>query len=416
MKIRPISINRKKISWLLEQELDIKLEALNHHLDITRMLINDILEDEMLSFTGPRYSHQKPHDSKYSRWGFNPGSVKIGDRKIKVDVPRIYDKEEKRNISLENYSKMKELEAIDDRLLKAIILGLSTRDYNQVVGNLMDSFGLSHSSVSSEFIEKSSKKLESFENRDLSIHSFVSIFIDGKYLAKEQIIIALGITDKGDKIPLGFIQSTTENSTSIKQFLSRLIERGLYYEEGLLFVIDGSKGILKAIQDTFGDYAVIQRCQWHKRENIISYLNENIQDSYRRRINAAYRSDKYEEAKQLLDEIHRDLKVENLSAARSLKEGLDETLTLHRLGLITEFGRSFSTTNCIESINSLIEKYLKKVKYWQNSSQRHRWVACALLEIEQRMRKVNNYKNLSKMKSALRKEMVKREKIVREVA
>ena len=158
MKIRPISINRKKISWLLEQELDIKLEALNHHLDITRMLINDILEDEMLSFTGPRYSHLKPHDSKYSRWGFNPGSVKIGDRKIKVDVPRIYDKEEKRNISLENYSKMKELEAIDDRLLKAIILGLSTRDYNQVVGNLMDSFGLSHSSVSSEFIEKSSKK------------------------------------------------------------------------------------------------------------------------------------------------------------------------------------------------------------------------------------------------------------------
>jgi len=416
MKIRPISINRKKISWLLEQELDIKLEALNHHLDITRMLINDILEDEMLSFTGPRYSHLKPHDSKYSRWGFNPGSVKIGDRKIKVDVPRIYDKEEKRNISLENYSRMKELEAIDDRLLKAIILGLSTRDYNQVVGNLMDSFGLSHSSVSSEFIEKSSKKLEAFENRDLSIHSFVSIFIDGKYLAKEQIIIALGITDKGDKIPLGFIQSTTENSTSIKQFLSRLIERGLFYEEGLLFVIDGSKGILKAIRDTFGDYAVIQRCQWHKRENIISYLNDNIQDSYRRRMNAAYRSDKYEEAKQLLDEIHRDLKVENLSAARSLKEGLDETLTLHRLGLITEFGRSFSTTNCIESINSLIEKYLKKVKYWQNSSQRHRWVACALLEIEQRMRKVNNYKNLSKMKSALRKEMVKREKIVREVA
>ena len=416
MKIRPISINRKKISWLLEQELDIKLEALNHHLDITRMLINDILEDEMLSFTGPRYSHLKPHDSKYSRWGFNPGSVKIGDRKIKVDVPRIYDKEEKRNISLENYSRMKELEAIDDRLLKAIILGLSTRDYNQVVGNLMDSFGLSHSSVSSEFIEKSSKKLEAFENRDLSIHSFVSIFIDGKYLAKEQIIIALGITDKGDKIPLGFIQSTTENSTSIKQFLSRLIERGLFYEEGLIFVIDGSKGILKAIRDTFGDYAVIQRCQWHKRENIISYLNDNIQDSYRRRMNAAYRSDKYDEAKQLLDEIHRDLKVENLSAARSLKEGFDETLTLHRLGLITEFGRSFSTTNCIESINSLIEKYLKKVKYWQNSSQRHRWVACALLEIEQRMRKVNNYKNLSKMKSALRKEMVKREKIVREVA
>jgi putative transposase len=190
----------------------------------------------------------------------------------------------------------------------------------------------------------------------------------------------------------------------------------IYYQEGLLFVVDGSKEISKPIHETFGDYAIIQRWQWHKRENILSYLNEHIQDSYRRRINRAYKADTYQEAKQMLDEIHKDLKGENLSAALSLEEGLEETLTLHRLGLMEEFGLSFWTTNCIENINSLIEKYLKKVKHWQNSSQRHRWIACALFEIEQRMRKVNNYKNLSKMKSAIRNEVVKKGKTVKEVA
>jgi len=415
-KVKTTSINRKKISWLLEQDLSIKLEALQHHLDISRMLVNDILEDEVISYSGIRYSHDKPNNGRYSRWGFNPGSVKIGDQRIPVEVPRLYDNNDKCNKPLDTYEKLREIQSIDDRVLKAVLLGLSTRDYDQVIRNLLDSFGLSHSSVSNEFIEQSSKKLEEFENRDLSEYDFVSLFIDGKYLAKEQIIIVLGITMQGDKIPIAFIQSTTENSKSIKELLSNLVSRGLRYEDGLLCVIDGSKGLCKAIKEVFGEYALIQRCQWHKRENVLSYLNDSKQDNYRRRINKAYRAEDYHEARKLLREIINDLKPENLSASRSLEEGLEETLTLHRLGLIEYFGRSFSSTNCIENLNSQIEKYLRKVKHWKTSSQRYRWVACALFDIEQHMKKVHNYRKLPEMRVKLQQELRKKRLVVKEVA
>jgi transposase-like protein len=405
MKVKRTTVNRKKISWLLEQDLDVKIEALQHHLDISRMLVNDILEDEVRNYTGDRYSHDKPYDGRYSRWGTNPGSIKLGDRRIRLSVPRLYDKETGCNKPLDTYTKIREIETIDDRILKAVLLGLSTRDYEQVIGNLLDGFGLSSSSVSKEFIEQSSQRLESFENRDLSDYDLVSLFIDGKYLAKEQIIIVLGVTIKGDKIPIGFVQSNSENSNVIKELLSSLMERGLRYEEGLLCVIDGSKGIYKAIKETFGNYALIHRCHWHKRENVLKYLNENKQDHYRRRINKAYRSDDYDEARKLIKEIISDLKVENLSASRSMEEGLEETLTLHRLGLIVDFGRSFSTTNCIENLNSQIEKYLRKVKHWKTSSQKYRWVASALFDIENRMRKVNNYSKLLEMRNKIKQEL-----------
>jgi len=415
-KIKTISINRKKLSWLLEQDLQTKLAILNNHLEISRMLVNDILEDEVKSYSGSWYSHDKPHNSRYSRWGFNPGSVKIGDQRIPVDVPRVYDKYSGCNKQLGNYEQLKEIPAIDEGVLKAVLLGLSTRDYNQVMCNLLDSFGLSHSSVSREFIEQSSKKLEAFEKRDLSEYDFVSLFIDGKYLAKEQIIIVLGVTMQGDKIPIGFIQSTTENARSIKELLGNLINRGLQYDEGLLIVIDGSKGLYKAVKEVFGEYAVIQRCQWHKRENVISYLSESKKEHYRKRINKAYRNENYEEAKELLREIIKDLKSDNMSAAASLEEGFEETLTLHRLGLMEDFGRSFASTNCIESLNSQIEKYLKKVKYWKSSDQRYRWVSAALIEIEHRMRKVNNYQKLSEMKVKIQQKLSEKGIVAAEVA
>ncbi len=416
MKVKRYSINRKKISWLLEQDLDVKLEAMQHHLDITRMLINDILEDEVINHTGTRYSHYKPNDGRYSRWGFNPGSVKIGNQRIPVSVPRMYDNETKRNKSLHTYVKLREIGEVSDSVLKAMLLGLSARDYEPVVKNLLDSFGLSHSSVSKEFIEQSSEKLKQFENRDINEHDFVALFIDGKYLAKEQIIIVLGLTIKGDKIPIGFVQAATENSKVIKELLVSLIERGLNYTEGLLCIIDGSKGIRKAIKEVFGSYAVIQRCQWHKRENVIGYLNESKQDHYKRRINKAYNTEDYLEAKKYLQEIINDLKTDNLGASRSLEEGLEETLTLHRLGLTEYFGRSFSTTNCIENLNSQIMKYLRKVKYWKTSTQKYRWVASALLEIEQRMKKVHNYKHLFEMREKLQAEIEKQHIAMTEVA
>lgn len=416
MKVKRTSINRNKISWLLDQELDVKMQALQHHLDISRMLVNDVLEDEVRQFTGGRYKHDKPNNGQYSRWGYNRGSIKLGHQRVPIDVPRIYDNENKCNKSLESYGKLRELQEIDDRVLKAVLLGLSTRDYEPVIKNMMDSFGISHSSVSKEFIEQSSQRLEAFENRSLKEYDFVSLFIDGKYLAKEQVLIVLGVTIQGDKIPIGFIQTATENHKSIAQLLGSLVDRGLKYEDGLLVVIDGSKGIFKAVKKVFDKYAIIQRCQWHKRENVLSYLPEEKANNYRKRMNKAYRQESYDEAKSELKVVLDDLKIDNMGASRSLQEGLEETLTLHRLGLYENFGRSFATTNAIENLNSQIEKYLRKVKHWKTSSQRYRWVASALYEIEHRMRKVNNYKKLNEMREILKAEVNKQQKILLNVA
>jgi len=416
VKVKPSSINRKKISWLLEQDMNVKLQAMRHHLEITRMLINDILEDEVTQHAGQRYRREKPHDGQYSRWGYNPGSVKMGSERIRIDVPRMYDNSNNSNKSLETYEKLRELQSVDERVLKAVILGLSTRNYEPVIKNLMDSFGISHSSVSNDFIEQSSSRLEMFENRGLSDYDFVALFIDGKYLAKEQVLIVLGVTLQGEKIPIGFIQTATENSKSISELLSNLIERGLKYEDGLLCVIDGSKGIYKAVNNVFGASAVIQRCQWHKRENVLSYLPDDKAAGYRRRMNKAYNIEDYQEAKKTLLKIIDDLKIDNMSAAGSLKEGLEETLTLHRLGLTADFKRSFSTTNAIENLNSQIGKYLRNVKKWTNSEQRYRWVASALFEIEKRMRRVDNYKKLYEMRAALKQEVDIQKKTIKNVA
>ncbi|MEW6609942.1 MAG: transposase, partial [bacterium] len=366
----------------------MKLSLLQHHFELVRFLINEILDEEVESLCGQRYKHTRPYENRYSRWGTNPGSVKSGNQRIKIDVPRVYDKVTGSHISLENYRKLQELKEPTDQLSKAILCGLSMQDYGQVIETLLDSFGLSASTVSRQFVEQSSEKLKEFEKRSLHPYQFVALFIDGKRLAKEQIIIVLGVTESGDKLPIGFIQSHTENADSIKELLNELIERGLNYQTGLLCVIDGSKGIRKAVEMVFGDYVLIQRCQWHKRENVVSYLNEQDQKTYRKRLNKAYNCESYAEAKQQLLTIQRDLAKKNLSASRSLEEGLEETLTLHRLELHELFSRSFSTTNCIENLNSQLNKYIGKVKNWKTSTQRYRWIASALLEIEGRMRKV----------------------------
>lgn len=416
MKVKRKSHYRKGIKWLLDQGIEVKLEVLKHQLELSRMLINELLDEEVKNYTGERYSHVKPHEGRYSRWGFNPSSVKIGSERIRVEVPRIYDHEKESNPSLDIFQQLKELPEIDDRLLKAVLLGLSTRDYEQVIKTMVDSFGLSASSVSTEFIEQSRRQLEAFESRDLSTYEFVALFIDGKYLAKEQIIIVLGVTAQGDKISLGFIQSATENSVSIKELLSKLVDRGLRFDEGILCVIDGSKGIYKAVKEVIGSYGVIQRCIWHKRENVLSYLNDLEKDHYRRRLNKAYGSDTYQEAKDQLEAIVQELRAVNVSASRSLQEGLEETLTLHRLELTEYFRRTFSTTNCIENMNSLLGKYLKKVKNWKTSMQRYRWIACGLLESEQRMRKIHNFKKLDLLKEKIKLEIQNQAVSKKEVA
>ena len=182
------------------------------------------------------------------------------------------------------------------------------------------------------------------------------------------------------------------------------MDRGLDVSGGLLVVIDGGKGLRAAVRKAFSKRAVVQRCTWHKRENVVSYLPKEQQSRWRQRLTWAYDRPTYTEASQALNKLHSELEDTNQSAANSLLEGMEETLTLHRLGLYPLIAISFKTTNCIESVNSLIEERCGKVAAWRNSNQKHRSLAAALLDIEPRLRRVKGYRHLPLLRKALQRE------------
>jgi transposase-like protein len=389
-------IKKENLQWLIKQPVKMQQELFKNFVELAKMHYNQLVEEELKEKAGKKYERGK----RYNRWGINPGSIRIGEEKVPIEVPRLYDKEEERTEEAENYRRLHNVEKPTEELMRKIILGLSQKDYEQVTRTVLESFGMSQSSVSRSFIEESSRRLEEFESRD------------GKYLSKDNIIIALGVTITGVKIPLGFVQATTENTEAVKGLIQDLIKRKFRFKEGILTVVDGSKGLKKAISETFGKYALIQRCQWHKRENVVSYLNKNQEDIFRGKLQRAYQEPDYETAKRRLYEIRDELEKINRSAARSLEEGLEETLQLHKLGLIEELGSSFSTTNLIENLNSQLRKYLGRIRKWVNPDMKARWLATSLTEIEHKMRRVNNFEKLYLLRAAIKSELkLKQQKV-----
>jgi transposase-like protein len=406
--IKNTTINRQGVEWIFQQPIDTQLEVLANHLAICKAVINSLLEGDVTKKAGPRYSRDKPNSGQYSRWGTNPGSVRIGNQKMPIDVPRLRNNTSKKVTNTALYNRLKDLPAQKEEMVMSVLKGLSMRDYSGVADRLIDSFGLSPASISRSFTERSEKAVEAFTDRTFEQQQWVGLFIDGKSLAGEQMIIALGVTAQGAKKPLAVTQSSTENSRAIKQMLADIVDRGFEFEDGLLAIIDGSKGIRKAVEETFGSCVSIQRCQWHKRENVVSYLPKEQQKSTRGTLQRAYSEPNYKVAKERLEAIAAKLAPINKAAYNSLMEGLEETLTIQRLGLHEEFARSFTTTNCIESINSQIEKYTRKVKHWMSSDQRYRWVVMGLGEAECNRRRVSGYKHLNKLKKTLKKETKKK--------
>lgn len=264
---------------------------------------------------------------------------------------------------------------------------------------------MSSSTVSRGFVQASAAKLRQMQERDLGGEDVVGIFLDGKMFADTMMVVALGITMTGDKCFLGFVETSTENAEVLTPFLRSLMERGLNISEGVLVIVDGGKDLRAAVKRAFGNRALVQRCQWHKRENVVSYLSKTEQAAWRRRLQRAYQRPEYDEARAALEQLHGDFEERNQSAAASLEEGLEETLTLHRLGVYGILGRSFKTTNCLESINALVEEKCAKVDHWKNSSQRQRWLATSLIDIELRLRKVAGYRHLPKLREALKREL-----------
>jgi len=215
------------------------------------------------------------------------------------------------------------------------------------------------------------------------------------------MVIALGVTLQGRKVILGFVQTASENERVISQFLRELLGCGLKTGAGLLCVLDGAKGMRKAVLSVLGTGVMIQRCQWHKREIVVEHLLKAQQVVYRQKLQRGYEQPEYAQAKAALLRIRQELRTINESAVRSLDDGLEETLTLHRLGVFPSLGTSLKTTNCLESLLAQVGQRTDKVDRWQNSNQKQRWVASALLEIEPRLRRIRGYRYLPQLRAAL---------------
>ena len=386
------------------EDVDARIEAIQLLIPLGLQAVAEELQQAVVDLAGPRYQ-RKDTDQPLRHWGSQRGSVYLGDQKLPVDVPRVRDVDSGTEVSLPAYQALQRPRNMDEGLLLRMLKGIATRNYEACAESVPESFGLSPSTVSRRYVKATARKLAQFQERSLEEYDLVALFLDGKSFADEQIIIALGVTLDGQKIPLGFVEAATENERVCRRFLSDLVDRGLQYEAGLLVVIDGAKGLHKAVTSVLKGHACVQRCQYHKRKNIESYLPKREQSRIRRKLEAAYAKPTYEAARKALDALKPELELTNQSALHSLEEGMEETLTLHRLGLMSMLGRSFRTTNCIENVNSLLQQLTHKVRHWKNSAQRHRWVATALLDIEPRLRRIPGYHQLPMLRQALQAEL-----------
>lgn len=390
-------------SEFAQLDMDARVELIRSLIPIGLMHIQDLLDEEVEALAGARYA-RKQGAGQPRRHGSNAGSVRVAGQRVPIRVPRIR-LPRGAEVPLRSWAALNGGGDVDEHLLRQVLYGISCRNYEAAAAQIPGAIGLSSSSVSRNFIRATAAKLKQFQERDLSGEDIVAMVIDGKTFAEATMVIALGITLTGEKRFLGFVETGTENQKVLTPFLRELVDRGLDVSQGLLVVIDGSKGIRASVKEVFGPLAAVQRCQWHKRENVVSYLPRSEQGAFRGRLQRAYLRPTYEEAKQALLKLHSELDEQNQSAAASLAEGLEETLTLHRLGVYGVLGPSLKTTNCLESINAQVEERCSKVDYWKNSNQRRRWLATALIDIEPRLRRIRGYRHLPKLREALRWEL-----------
>ena len=314
------------------EDLDGRIEAIQWLIPLGLQAVAEELQRAVVELAGPRYQ-RKGSDQPLRRWGSQLGSVYLADQKLPVDVPRVRNVANHTEVPLDVYQALQTPRQMDEGLLLRMLKGIATRNYEACAEAVPEAFGLSSSSVSRRYVKGTARKLAEFQERSLEGYDLVALFLDGKSFADEEIIIALGVTLDGQKIPLGFVQAATENERVCRRFLSDLVERGMQYEAGLLVVIDGAKGLYKAVMSVLKGHACVQRCQYHKRQNVVSYLSKSEQSGMGRKMEAAYGKPRYEAAKAALDALKPGLKLMNQSALHSLEEGMEETLTLHRLGL-----------------------------------------------------------------------------------
>ena len=358
-------------------------------------LMQLMMEEEVRSLVGER-SRPQP-DRRLNRWGTEQGYCIAMGQKVPLERPRVRDTEEDKEVRLGTYETFHRGEPLTETVWEKLMLGLSTRKYGQAVREFSEAYGLEKSAVSERFIEASRDKLQQLMERRLDKMDFCALLIDATPFAGQQMVAALGIGQDGKKMILGIRQGATENATVVGELLGDLANRGLDFSVPRLYVLDGGKALHAAVKKYAGESAPIQRCQVHKRRNVLDHLTEEQKPAVAKRLNAAYALEDYSAAKQALQGLHRELMDLNPSAARSLGEGLEETLTVHRLGIPLQLRKTLASTNVIESAFSVVERVCLNVKRWQGGDQRERWVGSGLFVAEKQFRRVTGHKHIPKL-------------------
>jgi putative transposase len=384
--------------------LDARIALIQALIPVALEKVQAELQADVKRLAGERYVRAGRLPG-HVRWTPQRGSIYLADQKIPIEVPRVRDRLRNQEVPLPTYEGLQAPRALDTGLLHKVLGGLSTREYERCAEAVPEAFGLSASTVSRRFKRASARKLQELSERRLEGYDLVTLLLDGKTFAEDEMVTAVGVTLTGEKVLLGFVQTATENRKVCAAFLRELVERGLRVDLGLLVITDGAKGLHAAVREVFGTAALVQRCQWHKRENVIAYLPDRHRATFRRKLQAAYDQPTYDKAKRALGKVRAELALLNVSAASSLDEGLEETLTLHRLGIFQQLGTSLKTTNTLESIHARVESRTAKVDHWRNSEQKQRWLATALLDLEPRLRRIRNYRALPLLREALRRQV-----------
>jgi putative transposase len=371
-------------------------------------IIRAVIEDEVTRRVGPR--HQPDPASRCLRWGQQPGYVVFAGQKVAVERPRVRTRQGE-EVPLDSYARLQHDGRRQRAVREGIVAGLTSRNYQRAVQSVLEGYGIEKSSVSRQFVQASAAQLKKLCEKKLDGLDLVAILIDGIHLGQQVLVVALGIETSGKKHVLGLWQGATENTTVVKELLEDLVARGLHAEKRYLFVIDGAKALRAAIERVFGERAEVQRCQIHKRRNVKEHLPKSAQGDTDRRIRNAYAMTSYAEAKAELEKIFRQLERINPSAARSLEEGLEETLTVHRLGVGTLLRRTLASTNPIESCLSTVERVARNVKRWRAGDHALRWTATGLLEAERTFRKVKGYRELEILQRKLNPSLTQQEQV-----
>jgi len=371
-------------------------------IDAGETVLRAMMEQDRTALCGPAWKPDAERSGR--RAGSTESPITLGGRRIVVRRPRVRT-EQGAELGLPSYEAASNRDPLDRHILETIAAGVSTRRYERTLDRVpaqRKERATSKSAVSRRFVALTEKQLAEWLSQSLDELDLVVLMIDGIVFKDHCILVALGVDSDGKKHALGIAEGTTENAAVAKALLADLVRRGLATDRKVVFVIDGSKALRKAITQTFGALALIQRCPVHKRRNVLDHLPQSARPSAKRALDDAWNADDADLAKRQLERLARSLEREHPGAAASIREGLDETLTLMRLGLRGTLLKSLRSTNAIESVNDKIATYARRVKRWRGGQMILRWVGAAVLDARKGFRAVKGHKNMHVLIAALR--------------